>query len=220
MSDSNTVSEMFFQRTVQIVDEYFWKHKTSTTSEFDPHLVNELRVRLRQLSYLYSTIIDEQDRILSKLDEKLGPRPPDENRVVVITNIVNPPKPNNSGEYIESTRMFTAEDELRLHLENFYYLSHRVRTLLQTSGGKLPGLQSFEVLGVARVRNNLLEHPNKKDGITVMSFSVSNAAGARLKPVNQQSAPNGYVDEGFFYNAKEFRSNLEILLRDSIADGF
>jgi hypothetical protein len=111
----------------------------------------------------------------------------------------------------------TTQEEVLLAGEAFYYLAHRVRTILEQGLAGLPGMRALRAQGVARVRNNLLEHANKKGGTSVFSFSVSNAAGLRLRPVSEAAAPPPYRDEGILRNAAEFRSDLEGAIRGALA---
>jgi hypothetical protein len=78
-------------------------------------------------------------------------------------------------------------------------------------------MRSLRAEGMARVRNNLMEHANKKGGTSVFSFLVSDAAGLRLRPVSEVGSESPYLDEGILSNAQEFRDSLEETFRAALA---
>ena len=59
-------------------------------------------------------------------------------------------------------------NELELQTECFYWIAGRARTIIKL----MPGLETFEAVGVRNVRNKLIEHPEKGDsGVTIGSFA-------------------------------------------------
>lgn len=200
--------DSFFSSTIRLLDQYYWRHARQKTPGFGMHQLLELRERLKQLSYLHLNIIAGQEQLLQDHEAKNGPRKPNQNLVLVFASIGLP----SDAADVSGSERFTTQDELKLHLETFYYIAHRIKVILQKAGGALPQLDSFEAIGITRVRNNLLEHANQKGGRIVYSFSVSNAAGARLRPVGMLGDADTFVDPGFPSNASEFKQNLERLL--------
>jgi hypothetical protein len=207
---------LYFADTIVLVERYYWKHRRASTIGFDAQRALEIRLRLRQLSFLYTHIDSEQNQAMAPMERARGPRTDGEVRIVVVTPLTEPADPDLAGYELPSR--FGGPDRLQLYAEAFYYIAHRILVLIRQSPKGLPGLQSFKADGVSRVRNNLLEHAHKKGGATIPSFSVSSAAGTRLRPVMQDDDPDRYVDEGLPANAREFRDNLTQVLLAAIAD--
>jgi hypothetical protein len=95
-------------------------------------------------------------------------------------------------------------DRIEIVTEAFYYSAWRVREVVRS----LPGLKSFEATGVRDVRNQLLEHPEKYDGIIVPSFGISPEFGPRIKPARRQAHARTERDRDLLHHATEFFSNL------------
>ena len=96
--------------------------------------------------------------------------------------------------------------------ESFYYSAHRILVILDQSQVSLPGLKPINAEEIRRVRNNLVEHANKKGGHPVYTFSVSNADGLRLRTVSRPSDPEAYLDEGIHTNARRFLRELQAVI--------
>jgi hypothetical protein len=201
-----------FQHAIELLDEYYRQHANDTIGAFDSHLVQEIRARLRQLEHLYAEVVARQQQLLDGEGAKTGPQPADTNRIILYTHLGTPPPVNPAPEVLP----LTTQERVLLAGEAFYYLAHRVRTILEQGRGGLPGMRSLRSQGVVRVRNNLLEHANKKGGTSVFSFSVSSPVGLRLRPLAVKGTPQPYVDEGILWNANEFRTDLEDALRDAL----
>jgi hypothetical protein len=197
---------LYFAETIALVERYYWKHRRAATPGFDLHRTLEIRLRLRQLSFLYEHIIFEQDKAMAVFERARGPCPDDEIRMFVITPLSEPVDPDD-GAY-KAPSQFGGPDRLQLYAEAFYYIAHRILALIRQSPSGLPGLQSFNAEGIRRVRNNLLEHAHQQGGAVVPSFSVSSAAGVRLRPVVLEDEEDRYIDAGLPANAQEFRENL------------
>ena len=183
MPEHKIGSLMIFASTIEQLDRFFWQHDQRKTQGFDPHIVQEIREKLRQLNFLYSEIIALQERVLDELEKTLGPRREDENRILVFPRIYPPPNPDQLGA--QGSFEFDDTSRLWLYVEAFYYFAHRTLVLVRQKGYSLPGISKFEAYGVSRVRNNLIEHANKKGGVSTYSFSVSNAAGVRLRSLRK-----------------------------------
>ena len=198
-----------FESTIALLDKYYWKCDLEEAPGFDAQLVKEIRGRLRQLEHLYDQILTLQNEILAEEERKQGPRPPDTNWVLVFTNFGPPPDPNIAEDGIDP---LSVSEQLMLVTEAFYYIAHRVKKIVDQCGASLPQLARFTAAGVARVRNNLLEHANRSAGTSVFSFSVSNAAGVRLRPVSRLTDSDTHMDQGILRNAAEFKADLEAVL--------
>lgn len=109
---------------------------------------------------------------------------------------------------------FAAEDVMRLHAENFYWVAHRLLVIVSQCR-ELHALPPVEAPAIRRVRNNLIEHANKPGGRHAYSFSVSTAAGVRLRgaaPVEDRQ--DAYPDEGIAANGMELATALYALFAD------
>ena len=192
---------MYYKSTIELVVRY---HDifNNVESVLDGRLTTEVYVRLRQLSYLYDLIISDNATIVSE-DEVT--RPPVKPGDVVHSTIMHMSTIASPGS---KTGLFAISERLNLNLEAFYYVAHRIRKLLQTSGGRLPCKRTFECLSIARTRNHLIEHPNKKAGTETSSLCVSNQGGPFLKAAKRDDEVYGYRDKGFMHNSEDFRSAL------------
>lgn len=206
---------MYFADTIALIERYYWKHRHATTTGFAAQRVLEIRLMLRQLSFLYAQIVTEQDQAMAAMERARGSRPDREVRMIVVTPLSEPGDPDSAA--YETPSLFGGPDRLQLYAETFYYIAHCVLVLIRQSPTGLPGLQAFKAGGIGRVRNNLLEHAHKQGGAAVPSFSVSSAAGIRLRPVLDDDEQDRYVDAGLPANAREFRENLERLLVAALA---
>lgn len=206
---------MFFDTAIELLDRYFWWAKTVVPAELDHHVVNEIRDRLRQLNHLYDEIVRLENGLLAENEAEHGTREADENRIVMFTNLALPADPDKASEY--SISPLSDAEVLRTSVEAFYYLAHRISVIVRQCGWALPQLKPLDANGVTRVRNNLIEHANRKDGIRVLSFSVSNASSTRLRPVTHSTHEAGYVDEGFVTNATEFRDGMVAMFEATLS---
>jgi hypothetical protein len=197
---------VYFDEAVRLLDRYYWRHRRAGTAGFDASRVLEIRLRLRQLSFLHAQAEAEEKEAMTAWERAQGQRREGEVRIFVIAPLTEPGDPD-VGDY-ELPSRFVGPDRLQLYGEAFYYVAHRILVLIRQSPDGLPGLQGLKADGVSRVRNNLLEHANKKGGSSVASFSISSAAGMRLRPVVADHNADSYLDEGLRANAREFRDNL------------
>lgn len=102
--------------------------------------------------------------------------------------------------------------ELELYTECFYYVSHRLKKIIDY----YPGLKEFKPIGVINVRNNLIEHPHGIHGVTFPSFGLGNPNGPVIKGARTEIEKNKSVDQGLYKNASEFRELLETLLQQGL----
>lgn len=174
----------------------------------DIEVTGEIVLRLRQLQWLYQRI-DELERIvLAEYERAHGSLKQGENVVLAYFSRDLP---------ADTSTSFQPQEELRLLGESFYYSAQRILTILDQCQSLLPGLKPIRAHGVRRVRNNLIDHPNKKGGHPCYTFSVSNAAGLRLRTVSRPDDPDAYLDEGIHANAREFIEQLERALEAKLA---
>lgn len=106
--------------------------------------------------------------------------------------------------------------EMEFFVESFYYMADRIRKVLNhKTKNTFPGLKNFEAPGVCKVRNQLLAHPEDFEKISVPSIDCGGSEGPRLK-IAKSDVGSEIIDPGFWVNAREFKDNLEILLRKVI----
>jgi hypothetical protein len=102
-------------------------------------------------------------------------------------------------------------DRIELHTESFYWVAHRTATVIRL----MPGLKSFNAVGVRDVRNWLLEHTGPS-GSPNVGFGWGSGAG--LDGV--LSGGNGPTiatladgDKGLYCNATEFFVEVQRVAR-------
>jgi len=105
---------------------------------------------------------------------------------------------------IKDTSMY----EIELYTECFYYVSHRLKKIIDY----YPGLKDFKPIGVINVRNNLIEHPDGTHGVTFPSFGCGNQNGPVIKAARTEIERNKSVDQGLYKNALEYKELLELVL--------
>lgn len=166
----------------------------------DVEVASEVVLRLRQLHWLYDRIHKLETTLLADFERVHGPAKSGE---TVLLAFLNRHIPN------EADVPFQPQEELRLFGESFYHCAHRILVILDQCQYLLPGLKPIEARGIRRVRNNLIEHANKQGGHAYYSFSVSNAAGLRLRTISRAEDPDAHLDEGIHANARELVAQLE-----------
>ncbi|MET4843680.1 hypothetical protein [Bradyrhizobium japonicum] len=90
-------------------------------------------------------------------------------------------------------------DRVELLTEAFYWIGHRASSAIK----HLPGLKSFEAVGVRDVRNRMLEHVDRPSGIKWDGFGLGGPNGPTLATI-----PHG-KDKGLFVNAEEFFAEVQ-----------
>lgn len=198
---------MSFQRSIELGAQYIRQY-TPTKTSFDPEVAKELLARLRQLEWLYTKVLNLEQQLIDDWQHNHGALQPGHNVVLVYLAKDVPDNPDAP---------FTIQEELRVLAESFYHCAHRLLVILDQCARVLPGLRPISASGVRRVRNNLIEHANKKGGRPSYTFSVSNAAGIRLRSAARIDEPETYLDEGLRANAKELYSELETLFQKVFA---
>ena len=103
--------------------------------------------------------------------------------------------------------------DLELFTECFYYISHRLLTLLRKSK-PIPGLESVMFRGANYVRNKLLEHVEGKDSLVFnQSLAWGKENGPVLKAARWAGQEHVFPDKGLYVNAAEIKDNLEVILK-------
>ncbi|MEA2633837.1 MAG: hypothetical protein QOH92_604 [Chloroflexota bacterium] len=114
----------------------------------------------------------------------------------------------------DPARAAAVVEEIELLTEAFYYLAFRARSVLQA----LPGLESFDPIGVRNVRNKLIEHPEGQDfRVLDQSFVFGADHGPVFRGMRFEHESPAWPDPGLYRNAKEFREKLHVLLLPYIA---
>jgi hypothetical protein len=97
---------------------------------------------------------------------------------------------------LENNALLSLSRDVRIDTENWYYKAFRV---LHLTGAACPGVRD--------VRNQLIEHPDKKkhSGVTHPTFGWTSKNGPRIKGVRVKGQ-TGFDDPGLFVNSEAFRS--------------
>ena len=101
-------------------------------------------------------------------------------------------------------------DRMELFTESFYWVAHRGAVAIR----QLPGLRSFEATGVRDVRNNVLEHPEKRHGVPALAFGWGSPSNSG--PTIATATWN--YDKGLYVNAIEFFEEVKRVTALCIAD--
>lgn len=102
--------------------------------------------------------------------------------------------------------------KIELFTETFYYISHRLKKIIE----HYPGLKNIKASGVVNVRNNLIEHPYGRNGVTSPSFAIGGLNGPVIKAGRSVGQEHISVDAGLYKNAEEFRDNLDNILKKAL----
>ncbi len=199
-----------FNKTRILVEQYFFHlYSKEHCTKRAEHLLQEIRGRLRQLQSLYSRIenlvtvvapdirtVDETGKATTNIHIFSDTLPPEKNPLR-LASIKSEP-----------------HDDLHCDVEYFYYCAHRIQDIISDSKNDLPGLIRFKTKGVTIVRNNLVEHPAKKNGVIVYSYQVG-PSGPKLRSLRWSLDKPGIQDPRVWENTAEF----ERLLNESLEAG-
>lgn len=101
------------------------------------------------------------------------------------------------------------EGEIRLNGEAFYYFAWRVKKTLGVLSNEAGLDLRFTPVGVRTVRNQLIEHPDGRNGQYILSWRWACPEGLVLEPVGI----DGFgLDKGIYPNAQEFIGKLLVKL--------
>jgi hypothetical protein len=101
-------------------------------------------------------------------------------------------------------------EEAEVDVECFYLIAFRARDLI-----RIVHSASFSAIGVSRVRNQLLVHPETdqdRGRRGLWSFSFGEHGDARLHFGTVDAAPPHFQDAGLMANVDEFRTELAALV--------
>jgi hypothetical protein len=199
---------MPFRDTSKLAHQWATQLPIGDRGRPDAQVTWELLTRLRQLEWLYAEIRRLEAAFWVAYHRQHGEAQPDTTYVMffVSSEIPNTMSPE-----------FSVEDQLRVLVESFYYVAHRLVTILDQCQAKLPGLKSPRAEAIRRVRNNLIEHANKPGGRFAYSFSISNAAGVRLRSAAPADADDTFFDEGIHRNANDLSTELDAMFQQALA---
>lgn len=106
-----------------------------------------------------------------------------------------------------TTYDFDRMEELEIITEAFYHFAWRVKEIIDHH----PKLE-IKKTKVGRVRNNLIQHPEKEGNKqkSYPSFEVGDHNGPKIK--SYKGPDDSYQDEGLFINAEDFIQKLSKLI--------
>ena len=210
---------LMFETTVTLFDEYYRKQDAVSDPGFNRNLGCEVRKRLQQLDF----IIDKVRRLESDAAEPLARFKKECEEHARIAHEYEgrsdapelPPLTKITKE--EFAAHSSAQFEMELLTESFYYLACRIRTIIKSKERPLPALNSFECTGVRDTRHKLLEHPEGKDSrVHMLSFGWGKPRGPVIKAIRWSDQEEIFPDKGLYENAEEFRSNLNAVLQNAL----
>jgi len=198
-----------FDSTVALFEVYRKKMKSESCPSYNNTLALEVRKRLKQLSFLSDKVRDyEQKFNSSSIADVLG------------VNVEELPSRSGSIQLLKSDAFDSYRSgwfELEFYVESFYYIADRIRKVLNhKTKNTFPGLKNFRADGVRDVRNKVLAHPEDFGQISVPSIDRGRAEEPRLRTAKSVPDMSSIVDCGFWINAKEFKNNLEKLLKEQV----
>jgi hypothetical protein len=211
--------DTFFKSTRELFNKY-WKELQKKRSEIVTqeihHYSGEALAKFWQLDFLLERIKQLELQMESRRQETILNGDPVQNwiqKTEINKNKETPAKPNidDLKEMINSMKD-TSIYEMELYTECFYYVSHRLKKIIDY----YPGLKDFKPLAVINVRNNLIEHPHGIHGVTFPSFGLGNPNGPVIKGARTEEEKNKSVDHGLYKNALEYRELLEAVLHQGL----
>jgi hypothetical protein len=190
----NKLLSVSLPRLLQATSEYHGLACSSCSAE-EIQLLGELTRRIKQCDFLLRNVGAVEQRQFSNVMNILG--------AVV-------------GKQADADMRFEAScqelDVIRLFTETFYWVAHRVNTVVVANhasfrGKRLPKLpRKLKTGGVTIVRNHLLEHP--------FEYSETFGLGGMWRGpvlnggVGQDSNENRVKDSGLFFNAIEWAETI------------
>ena len=205
--------QRFFDSIIRLFETYRKRMNRKRPKRYNAHLGHEVHRRLKQLSFLCKNIRSYETRIDKIIPRALGISSADMMKAK-ITGVAPLAAHSPKDIAVFGTLLF----ELELFVESFYLLAWRIRSILRHKKKYiLPHLNTFEARGIRDVRNSLIEHPEDSQ-IFMQSFSCGGDRGPVLKNGRPAGDPWKIYDKGLWVNAKEFRDNLEKLLRKALED--
>lgn len=104
------------------------------------------------------------------------------------------------------------------YTETFYYLAHRLHTVLKNGHNLLPFITGFsQAVGVRTVRNQLIEHPEGSNSrITDRRWVYSSQAGPQVKAARRPDQPRHAQDPGLYLNAAELKDKVDRVFKRAL----
>jgi hypothetical protein len=163
----------------------------------------EINKRLRQLGWIIEQVIS------------LCQYSADQHRQLAQTLAVSPDKYLQQIEQMGRGQI-ALNDQIELHTETFYWIAHRAGAVIRS----MPGLSSFNAIGVRNVRNWLLEHVEGPSGSVNVGIGWGSGGGfdgilAGGKGPTIATLIAG-KDSGLYCNATEFFDEVERVTRRCI----
>lgn len=197
------------ERVRSLFKEYCDRCMKGQLSDYEPEYGMEVSQRLEQMSFMVDRI--KALTVRTAISDRIA-------EVQYLAYVSNIPAQKQTDhevalrgyrEQLEKMAPLEVNDiEIRVLNEAYYYCAFRARQVIQ----KLPGLTSFESVGVRDVRNKLLEHPEKQSTVIENGFSFGFDCGPVIKGVRRADKFNIFPDQGLYVNAQEFVANLETKL--------
>jgi len=106
--------------------------------------------------------------------------------------------------------------DVRLYGEAFYYFGWKVKTCLDVLHRLNPEIDlRVKARGINTVRNRMIEHPEKTDGVYVSMWATRRPEGLVLHAADDGSDT---LDRGLYPNAEELATELLTKLRKQFVD--
>ena len=200
---------IFFSTVCNLYEKYKNSNEKIKPEGFNLGFIIEGLEKLKQLDYLFKEIKFLNNEII-KISEKRNQRFKDWHKYIEENHLDyktekwpqdmagTKEERKNSREILFKSKLFS---------EHFYYVAFRLKKIIQYS----PGLgKSFKCEGVTKVRNILIEHPEKAKQEFENSFALGNIEfGPILHAMRPKRNDEAFHDNGLFVNAIEFKDNLE-----------
>ncbi len=202
-----------FEKSRKQLEKYYCLALENGLKQRGEHLLHEVRSRLRELQWIYDRLVTLDKELVNEAREK------DKNNENSMIKLVYTDASRPNCETLDISRSpFKKQNELRILLEAFYYSAHRVQDIFKDGKVELPGINGFECFGVRNVRNHLVEHPSRKNGVIVFSFATGGPVGPQFKPLRWSLDPEGITDEGLWKNSNDFKNEIESRLSKAIEE--
>jgi hypothetical protein len=188
---------MFSQVRSELEQYAAWLRDRGPTETAD-HLLQEVRLRLRHLEWIYNRCMELDQRFQAAALRSL---PDKSSQPSFVKQIFHEQSIRDSDPTTQASLPFQPHDELWVLLEAFYYSAHRVRDILRDNKRDLPGESNFDSAGVRVARNHLVEHTGKSGGVAVPSIGCGGPVGPQLRSIRWSLDPKGSTDPGLQANA-------------------
>jgi hypothetical protein len=208
-----------FEDVIVAFDDYYRLQGRMNAAGFNRDLGCEVRERLQQLDFILRQVREAESSATAATTraERVGLEHLRRFQAAGanLSTYTGVSEANLTPE--EHRAFLDAQFRMKFFAEAFYYFAGRVRAILRHGTAPLPGLTSFESVGVRNVRNKLLEHPEGADSqVFSQSWGWGRSHGPMLKSIRNQGQEQVFPDAGLVPNAKEFHDNLLARLQQVI----